>query len=123
MSNKILGAIPVLPVGSAERTVEFLCEKLGFTCEWVTRAHENQPDPAYMGFQWDDAFLHASSFPGDGNGKTVVVLAVADIDALFEQLRERGVPIALSPTDQTWGQREMYIDDPDGNSIRFVQAR
>jgi catechol 2,3-dioxygenase-like lactoylglutathione lyase family enzyme len=34
----------------------------------------------------------------------------------------RGVPIELPPTDQTWGNREMYVNDPDGNSLRFIGA-
>jgi hypothetical protein len=25
------------------------------------------------------------------------------------------------PVDQTWGTREFYVDDPDGNTLRFVQ--
>jgi hypothetical protein len=26
------------------------------------------------------------------------------------------------PIDQTWGTREFYVDDPDGNTLRFVGA-
>jgi catechol 2,3-dioxygenase-like lactoylglutathione lyase family enzyme len=40
---------------------------------------------------------------------------------LHREFRGKGVPIALSPTDQTWGTREMYVRDPDGNCLRFVQ--
>lgn len=29
--------------------------------------------------------------------------------------------IDTGPVDQPWGNREMYVKDPDGNSIRFVQ--
>jgi hypothetical protein len=32
------------------------------------------------------------------------------------------VPVDAGPTDQTWGSREMYVKDEDGNSVRFVQA-
>ena len=49
-------------------------------------------------------------------------LLVDDVDDLFRELSGRGVPIELSPTDQTWGNREMYVNDPDGNSLRFVRA-
>jgi uncharacterized glyoxalase superfamily protein PhnB len=31
------------------------------------------------------------------------------------------VAVDLPPTDQTWGNREMYVKDPDGNAIRFVR--
>jgi catechol 2,3-dioxygenase-like lactoylglutathione lyase family enzyme len=36
-------------------------------------------------------------------------------------LTSKGVPIDLEPTEQTRGNREMYVKDPDGNSIRFVR--
>ena len=122
MPAKILGAIPVIPVTDHSRAREFYCDRLGFTHEWTYHPQEDQTDPAYMGLQWDDAFVHLSSFGGDGTGKAVVVLAVADVDALHRDLVERGAPIALEPTNQSWGTREVYVEDPDGNSVRFVQA-
>jgi hypothetical protein len=32
------------------------------------------------------------------------------------------VAVHEGPLDQTWGTREFYVDDPDGNTIRFVQG-
>jgi uncharacterized glyoxalase superfamily protein PhnB len=52
----------------------------------------------------------------------VVFLPVDDVDHLFHELSGRGVRIDLPPTDQTWGNREMYVSDPDGNSLRFIRA-
>lgn len=26
------------------------------------------------------------------------------------------------PIDQSWGTREFYVDDPDGNTLRFTQT-
>jgi len=31
----------------------------------------------------------------------------------------KGVAIAVGPVDQTWGTREMYVRDADGNCLRF----
>lgn len=73
-----------------------------------------------MGLVRDQAELHVSSFSGDGVSGGVVFLLVDNVDALHEELLRKNVPIALEPTDQTWGNREMYIKDPDGNSVRFV---
>jgi uncharacterized glyoxalase superfamily protein PhnB len=67
------------------------------------------------------AALHVSSFPGDGVAGAVVVLIVERVDPLHEELSARGVAIELAPTDQSWGNREMYLRDPDGNRLRFVQ--
>jgi uncharacterized glyoxalase superfamily protein PhnB len=70
----------------------------------------------------DEAELHLSSFSGDGVSGGVVFLLVKDVDALQVELVAKGVQIALEPTDQSWGNREMYVVDADGNSIRFVHA-
>jgi uncharacterized glyoxalase superfamily protein PhnB len=50
-----------------------------------------------------------------------------DVDAAFARLTARGLdqshrvnsPVHLAPLDQTWGTREFYVDDPDGNCLCF----
>jgi catechol 2,3-dioxygenase-like lactoylglutathione lyase family enzyme len=61
-----------------------------------------------------------SSFPGDGVSGGVANFVVDDVDALHAELVSRGIAIALAPTDQTWGNREMYVRDADGNTLRFL---
>jgi catechol 2,3-dioxygenase-like lactoylglutathione lyase family enzyme len=112
-------AIPVLHVSSSAATVEFYCDRLGFSQSFVYRPFGGS-DPCYIGLARDDVRLHVSSFPGDGVAGGVVFLVVRDVDELFKELKDKGVTIDLEPTDQSWGNREMYIHDPDGNSIRFV---
>lgn len=114
-------AIPVLHVKSSAAAEEFYCNRLGFRRHFAYRVDENKPDPCYMGLARDDAWLHLSSFSGDGISGSVVYLLVDDVDGLHEELRRKGVRIDLEPTDQTWGNREMYVKDSDGNSIRFVR--
>jgi catechol 2,3-dioxygenase-like lactoylglutathione lyase family enzyme len=75
-----------------------------------------------MGLVRDDVWLHVSSFSGDGVSGGAVFLLVEDLDALHAELVAKGVPIALEPTEQSWGNREMYVEDADGNSLRFVHA-
>ncbi|HUF46955.1 MAG TPA: VOC family protein [Vicinamibacterales bacterium] len=114
-------AVPVLHVTSTSAAEHFFCQDLGFERTFVHRPDPARPDPAYLGVARGDALLHLSSFPGDGVGGSVVYLIVEDIDGLYEELILRGVSIDMAPTDQTWGNREMYVCDPDGNSIRFVR--
>jgi predicted enzyme related to lactoylglutathione lyase len=45
-----------------------------------------------------------------------------DVDALFAQLRERGVTIAQEPTDLPFG-RTLSIKDPEGNVVSMYQPR
>jgi catechol 2,3-dioxygenase-like lactoylglutathione lyase family enzyme len=60
---------------------------------------------------------------------SVVNVRVSDVDALFAKYLARGLdtsghgdsPVHGGPLDQTWGIREFYVTDPDGNSLRFGQ--
>ncbi|HEY0514887.1 MAG TPA: VOC family protein [Thermoanaerobaculia bacterium] len=115
-------AIPVLHVGSSVAAEDFYCNQLGFRREFAQRVDDDTPDPCYMGLIRDGVRLHVSSFSGDGVSGGVVFLLVDDVDELHEELRRKNVPIHLEPTDQTWGNREMYVKDPDGNSVRFIHG-
>ena len=116
-------AIPVLHVASSEVAEEFYCQKLGFERRFAYRIDETKSDPCYMGLCRDDAWIHVSSFSGDAVPGGVVYLIVDDVDQLHASLVAQGVATDLEPTDQTWGNRETYVKDPDGNSIRFIQER
>ncbi len=35
----------------------------------------------------------------------------------LDQSHRSGSPVHLGPLDQTWGTREVYVDDPDGNTL------
>jgi hypothetical protein len=77
------------------------------------------PDPCYMALARDDARLHVSSFSGDAVSGGVVSLLVDDVDGLHAELLRTNVRIETGPIDQEGGNREMYVKDADGNSIRF----
>ncbi len=114
-------AIPVLHVTSSSVAEDFYCNRLGFHKRFAYRVDETRMDPCYMGLVRDDAWLHLSSFSGDGVSGSCVYVLVDDVDGLHDELLQRSVRIDLEPTDQTWGNREMYVRDPDGNAIRFVR--
>jgi len=116
-------AIPVLHVRSSVAAEEFYCQRLGFHKEFAYRVDESKADPCYMGLVRDDAWLHVSSFSGDGASGAVVRFEVEDVDKVHAELVEKGVRIDTGPVDQTWGTREMYVKDSDGNSIRFIKNR
>jgi catechol 2,3-dioxygenase-like lactoylglutathione lyase family enzyme len=72
-----------------------------------------------MGVSRDGAVLHLSSHSGDGVVGGAVFFIGDDVDALHTEFLARNVPIHIAPVDQTWGNRELYVRDPDGNSVRF----
>jgi uncharacterized glyoxalase superfamily protein PhnB len=116
-------AIPVLHVSSSAAAEEFYCSGLGFRRDFAYRIDDAKADPCYMGLTREGVSLHVSSFSGDGVSGGVVYIIVDDVDALHVELLTKGIPISLPPTEQSWGNREMYVKDTDGNSIRFVQFR
>ena len=113
-------AIPLLHVSSSAAAEEFYCSRLGFRREFAHRVDDAKVDPCYMGVSRDGVWLHISSFSGDGVSGGVVNLLVEDVDALHAELVAKGVRIDTGPLNQTWGTREMYVKDADGNSIRFI---
>ena len=115
-------AIPLLHVSNSAAAERFFCNQLGFRREFAHCAGHAGSDPCYMGLSRDGVWLNVSSFSGDGVSGGVVNLIVDDVDALHAELTAKGVGIDMGPVDQTWGSREMYVKDVDGNSIRFIQS-
>ena len=114
-------SIPVVRVSSSRAAEAFYCGQLGFAQGFAYRIDPERDDPCYLGLHRDGNWLHVSSFPGDGEFGSAVYLVVDDVDQLHSDFLAGGVPISLEPTDQTWGNREMYVKDADGNTLRFVE--
>jgi uncharacterized glyoxalase superfamily protein PhnB len=108
-------AIPLLHVSNATSAAEFYARGLGFQLEFANRPEGVETDPCYMGLSRDGVWINLSSFSGDG-----VAGGVVNLDNLFAEFRAKNVPIDVPPMDQTWGSREMYVKDADGNCLRFI---
>jgi uncharacterized glyoxalase superfamily protein PhnB len=117
----IKAALPLVHVSNAGAAEEFYCGRLGFRKEFAHRGDEAKADPCYMGLSRDGVWINVSSFSGDGVAGGVVNFFVDDVDALLAEFVGKGVRIDTGPVDQTWGSREMYVKDGDGNSLRFIQ--
>jgi len=115
-------AIPIIRVSSSIAATAFYCDKLGFAQAFAYRPDDRRPDPCYMGLVRGGALIHVSSFESNGPTGMSVAFAVEDVDALHSEFVGEGVPIHMPPTDQTWGNREMYVRDPDGNKLAFMQV-
>ena len=119
---RLLAAIPLLHVSRAAAAEAFYCGQLGFTRLFAYQPDPAPADPCHLGLARDGVRLDLSSFSGDGVAGGVVGLTVTDVDALYAEFQARGVSVALPPTDQTWGSRELYVKDADGNSLRFTHT-
>jgi catechol 2,3-dioxygenase-like lactoylglutathione lyase family enzyme len=115
--------VPILKSADLSRSLQFYLS-LGFEKVWGPPPEE-MSSPGYACIRWHDLEIHLSSHSGDGAFGTAVYFFVDDIDRAFEELKAHGwAPPAGSglrthPITQTWGMRELYVDDPDGNCLRF----
>jgi len=55
----------------------------------------------------------SSTTPRGAN--SVIVTSVDDVDALYDELRAKGVEFIRAPEDRWWGKRCAHFKDPDGH--------
>ena len=86
-------------------------------------------DDWVVALQNEDAILLLTSLEGDQKIGIAANVIVDNVDNVFKKYVSRGLdqtdrtesPVHMGPTDQSWGTREFYVTDKDGNTLRFVQ--
>lgn len=63
------------------------------------------------------AFFH-KPFLGQGMYLTI---EVDDVDSIYEELKNKGLPIMVEIRNEPWGDRHFAIEDPNGIGIDFVK--
>jgi catechol 2,3-dioxygenase-like lactoylglutathione lyase family enzyme len=109
--------VPIIKVSDLHMALDFYCVVLGFNRDFHYRASPDGPD--YVGVSLDGHQLHLSTFAGDGKGPATIYVYVDDVDEFYAGCCARGLPGHREPINQTWGQREVYLQDSDGNTLRF----
>ena len=121
-----MAIVPTVRCRRMRRALAFYTGVLDFEC---VGGDEPPDDPSFSVLAREGHRLFLSSHSGDGEFGQAIVVETGDVDALFRALRARGLnppdrpesPVHRGPVDQTWGTREFYVDDPDGNTLRFAQ--
>lgn len=49
-----------------------------------------------------------------------ISIEVADVDEAYTRAQERGIPIVYQLTDEPWGIRRFFLQDPDGLVINVA---
>ena len=118
--------IPVLIVRDVPEAITFHTEVLDFELAFVMPPEA----PFYVVLRRGPDELHLNLAPNRGRpGNASFIVVCDDVDALFASFVSRGLsvptransPVHEGPLDQTWGTREVYIDDPSGNTVIFQQ--
>ena len=124
-----MSIIPTVRCRSMKTSLAFYTAVLDFA---RVDGDDNPGDPSFSVLLRDGCRLFLSSHRGDGQFGQAIVITTDDVGALFRKFRERGLStpgnpdapelVHEGPIQQTWGTREFYVDDPDGNTLRFTQA-
>jgi catechol 2,3-dioxygenase-like lactoylglutathione lyase family enzyme len=111
-----------------EASITFYTKVLDF--EWVD-GDDDKSDPSFTVLMREGHSLILSSHKGDGTFGQAIVVQTDDVEALFRKFQTRGLKtpgnpdapneVHQGPIDQSWGTREFYVKDPDGNTLRFTQ--
>jgi catechol 2,3-dioxygenase-like lactoylglutathione lyase family enzyme len=118
--------IPLLRVLDIKEAIFFYTAILDFVLK----------DPDDIENDWGVHLVHGHAeiqlTKGEEDQKLGIALYVLvnDMDARYEKYISRGLdtthkkdsPVHQSPLLQTWGTKEFYVNDPSGNTLRFVEV-
>ena len=115
-----------LTVESVERSIAFYSGKLGLKVEWNAL-------PAFAMVRIGDGtigLLSRAEAKKEGVEESNfaqkraihVEFSSVDLDALYEELKFKGVVFHQPPHDEPW-ERSMTAFDPDGYAVEFAQGR
>jgi lactoylglutathione lyase len=122
MTIKYDGYLNVLFVADYRRARDFYENVMGLEC-----VHGTDGVDAYFKIGPDGLMLISNATAGDllstgdvdsepaRGARFVMATEVADVDAAYAELRERGAQFLRVPEDRPWGLRCAHFTDPDGN--------
>ena len=123
MSTKI---IPLFKCRDLKQAVAFYTGVLDFELKYSFEPEDNWGGADLVK---DGAELQLTTHESERLFGSVVNVWVDDVDGLFQKYVGRGLdtsfkkesPVHQGPLDQTWGTREFYVTDSDGNTLRFCK--
>jgi hypothetical protein len=116
--------IPVFKVSDMRAAIRHYTEVLDF----VMTCAEDTPESAVVDLGHEDIEFQLTTFENPQLFGSIVNILVTEVDTLFAKYKGRGLntdrpdsPVHSGPINQTWGRREFYVTDVDGNTLRFCQ--
>jgi len=109
-------AIPVFGILNYTETIEFYIHFLGFIIDWQHRFGPS--DPVYMQISHHGLVLHLSENKRFRTGVFIFV-ETKGIDAFRDELKNKTTKYLPEVTVTNWNTKQMEIEDPFGNLLRF----
>lgn len=118
---------PLLAVRDMKKTLDFYTKHLGFELKMAFPTPDN---PEYADITKDGMvmmFVPAKNHGiGDkeklGTGVYLYLQIDGDIDKYYNELKQKGVKIAVDIKDEPFGVRDFTVEDPDGYKLTFNQT-
>jgi len=120
---RLTRAVPVIFVGSLERSAEFFRSTLGFSIDFL----HGEP-PFYGSVSRDGACVHLkfvhepvlAAGTRDRDGFIAAFIEVDNVKALYAEYVTAGATFDQKLKKKAWGGRDFVVRDLDGNGICFV---
>ncbi|MES2391343.1 MAG: VOC family protein [Acidobacteriota bacterium] len=120
-------AVPVLYSSNIHRSLAFYTEVLDFNLRYPDHRDLSLTN-GVLDLIRDNAILQLCKHMGSNPTPSSVNLELEtpqQVDDLWTLYTSRGLnqshrtesPVHLAPLDQTWGTREVYLTDPDNNTL------
>lgn len=103
---------------------EFYVTQLGFgithELDWFLLLHTPNKK-SEISFLAPNGEAQAPIFRSEfGNKGVFFTIEVEDVDAMYEVIKSKGIPIEVAIKDEVWGERHFAIVDPIGIGIDFA---
>lgn len=117
--------VPLFKVSDMREAIRHYTEVLDFRMTWP----EDTADSPVVDLGHEEMELQITTHESERLFGSVVYVWVEEVDRLFAKFISRGLdtsakadsPVHHGPLDQTWGRREFYVTDADGNTLRYCQ--
>lgn len=106
-------SITILYSNDIARSLAYYTDVLGFEEKW-----EWDNPATFAGVAKDSVEIFFCK-QDMGHPGTWLCIVLDDVDAYYEQIKEKGAEILAPPVSREWNMREMLVKDPDGHMIRF----
>lgn len=115
---EVLSSRILLRPADPDRSRRFYRDTLGLA---IYREFGPADDPGLV-FFLGQGLLEVSGRSTTTSGSSVAIwVQVRDVAAEHVRLRAAGVPVLREPRREPWGLVEMWVEDPDGVRLVFVQ--
>lgn len=121
---KITGYYPVLLVDDVEKAAAFYQAHFGFrslfTSDWYIHLQQADHPSVNLAFvsRTHETVPENSRKPVAG---MLISFEVDDPDAIYDRLRDAGVPVLRTLRDEDFGQRHFIVEDPNGVMVDVIK--